>query len=133
MGALEEACILAKDWLATTVIGFLVTSYWRGTWTLFDVWLCDQPDDASLLYGSTFCFAGVPDEASLHRKSGWISCGIGWGLTVVGVSLMWAGLWRPEVTGVDKVRLYDLPNFTCTYRFEKLHLTTGLCRSFRYT
>ena len=131
MGTLQEARIITKDWLATIVIGFLVTSYWRGTWTLFDIWLCDQPHDASLGYGSTFCYAGVPDEFALRLKSGWISCGIGWGLTVVSVCLMWAGLWRPEVTGVDKVSLCDLPNYNYTYRYEKLHLTTILCRYFR--
>jgi hypothetical protein len=130
MGGWEEAKLIAKDWLATTVIGtnlsldamqmvlfsfcfrltsvslslgFLVASYWRGTWTLFDVWLCDQPGNASLLDGTTFCFAGVPDEVPLHRDSGWKSIGIGWGLTLFGVALMWSGLWRPAVVDVDKV------------------------------
>jgi hypothetical protein len=30
-----QPCAPVYDWLATIVIGFLVTSYWRGTWTLF--------------------------------------------------------------------------------------------------
>jgi hypothetical protein len=54
------------------------------------------------------------------------------GLTVVSVCLMWAGLWRPEVTGVDKVSLCDLPNYNYTYRYETLHLTTIRCRYFRW-
>ena len=131
MGALQEARIIAKDWLATTVIGFFVTSYWRGTWTLFDIWLCDQGGDASLLYGTTFCVTA--DGFSLRLKSAWISCGIGWGLTMLGVSLMWAGFWRPKLTGIEKVSSYDSPICSWTFKYEKLNLTTVLCRSFRCT
>jgi hypothetical protein len=35
---LSTATQIVKDWLATGVIGFFVVSYWRGTWTLFDIW-----------------------------------------------------------------------------------------------
>jgi hypothetical protein len=89
-----------KDWLTTFVIGFLVTSYWRGTWTLLDIWLCDQPADAGLTSADSFCFAGLPDEAVKHRNSGWLSMGIGMFLTAIGVSLMWLDFWRPQVSNV---------------------------------
>jgi hypothetical protein len=35
---LSTATHITKDWLASGVIGFFVVSYWRGTWTLFDIW-----------------------------------------------------------------------------------------------
>ena len=90
-----------EDWLVTTIIGFLVTTYWRGTWTLMDIWGCDQPQDASLIDGTTFCFM-VPallDEKEYsdpRLESSYITYGVGLGLTAFGTAMMWTGLWHPR-------------------------------------
>jgi hypothetical protein len=118
MGAvLDETLLYAKDWSATIFIGFLVASYWRGTWVLFDIWLCDQPPDAGLVTGDSFCFAGIiqPTELILRSGSGWKSVGIGFGLTALGVGMIWSGLWRPQVVDIkDKVHL---PFYKTVLRF----------------
>jgi hypothetical protein len=43
------------DWSCTIVIGALVVSFWRGTWLLLDLYLCQQSQSASLVKGETFC------------------------------------------------------------------------------
>ena len=107
-GAWDEVLLDVKDWVATIAIGYLIPSFWRGTWVLFDIWLCGQPADAGLVTGDSFCFAGIIEdtEIALHRKSGWISLLIGVSLTAIGVVMMWMGLWRPKVVDIqDKVHL----------------------------
>jgi hypothetical protein len=108
MAFADELNLYSKDWLVTLVIGFLVASYWRGTWVLLDIWLCDQPGEAGLVTGDSFCFVGIIEGPFIkqHRESGWISAGIGLALSFIGVSMMWMGLWRPDVVDItDKVHL----------------------------
>ena len=75
-----------KDWAYSIVISFCVVSYWRGTWTLLDIWMCNQPSDASLFEGNTFCFMvdalaeesdGGGPTADLRKDSARLSYGIG--------------------------------------------------------
>lgn len=106
--ALAVAQLYIKDWFATLFIGFMVASFWRGTWVLLDIWLCDQPSNAGITTGDSFCFAGIiePDFLDQHQDSGWISLAIGLSMTMVGIGMMWMGLWRPRLVDVkDKVHL----------------------------
>jgi hypothetical protein len=88
-----------KDWTATILIGGLVVSHWRGLWTLFDIWTCQQPEYASGVNGGNFCFVATyatnPEDAQTRLESGIFSYWLGVTCTVVGVSLIWAGLWTP--------------------------------------
>jgi hypothetical protein len=86
-----------EDWAFTTVIGFLVVSYWRGTWTLLDLYSCGQPQDASLVQGNTFCF-GVEVNNPTRIRSAWGSYVVGIGLLALGIALFWSGLWIPKET-----------------------------------
>lgn len=95
-----------KDWAYSIVIGFCVVSYWRGTWTLLDIWMCNQPSDASLLEGNTFCFMvdalaeesdGGGPTADLRKDSARLSYGIGLALLFLGVTLTWSGSWLPRI------------------------------------
>ncbi len=74
-------------------------SHWRGLWTLFDIWTCQQPEDASGVNGGNFCFVATyatnPEDAQTRLESGIFSYWLGVTCTVVGVSLIWAGLWTP--------------------------------------
>ncbi len=54
------------------MIGTLVVSYWRGTWVLLDIYLCNQPSDATLTNGMSFCFANDYSKP-VRVQSGWIS------------------------------------------------------------
>ena len=85
------------DWLCTIFVGFLVVSYWRGTWTLLDSWSCNQPGSAGMVNGEAFCFVGFqPDEhAEIRRKSAWHSLVAGYGLLGVGIYAMNQGWWQP--------------------------------------
>jgi Fuseless len=87
------------DWAATLFIGALVASWWRGTWVLLDIWMCDQPSDAGITTGDSFCHAGILTDyhIALHRDAGWYSLAIGATCTLIGVSMIWCGLWRPKV------------------------------------
>mmetsp|Transcript_25615 Transcript_25615/g.55459 ORF Transcript_25615/g.55459 Transcript_25615/m.55459 type:complete len:560 (+) Transcript_25615:199-1878(+) len=94
-----------KDWSYTIAIGFFVASYWRGTWTLLDIWLCGQPDDATLAEdGNTFCFMveALADTSAyygqLRLQSARTCYGIGIALLFVGVVLVWSGAWLPRLT-----------------------------------
>lgn len=84
-----------KDWAATFLIGFLVVSYWRGSWVLLDLYSCQQPEDATLIRGDTFCF-GIEYSNATRIKSGWATYAVGNALLLVGVTLMWSGLWIPK-------------------------------------
>lgn len=65
---------------------------------MFDIWLCNQPEDASLPTGNTFCLA----DLDLHHKSGWESYAIGMSLTILGIIAVWMGAWRPDVV-IDNI------------------------------
>lgn len=95
-----------SDWLYTVVVGFLVVSYWRGTWTLLDIWTCGQPPTASLTGGDSFCLLlpaieDYPDgeNSSLRFRSASLTYGIGMGLLIFGGALMWGGVWTPNEPG----------------------------------
>jgi hypothetical protein len=61
---------------------------------------CDQPKQASLTEGETFCFAS--DFFSETRfDSAWKSYGLGLGLTAIGVTMMWSGMWLPKKADRD--------------------------------
>lgn len=105
---MDQAILLTKDWSATLFIGALVASWWRGTWVLFDIYLCDQPDEAGITTGDSFCFVGILEDFYIeqHRDTGWHSLAIGLVCTFVGVGMMWLGVWRPQVVDVkDKVQV----------------------------
>lgn len=91
-----------KDWIYSLTIGFLVVSYWRGSWTLLDILGCQQPPEATLANGDSFCFALDAAEnpqgpmATLRLQNATISYGVGISLLLVGVTMVWAGLWLPD-------------------------------------
>ena len=104
--ALDFIPFALKDWAYSIVIGFCVVSYWRGTWTLLDIWMCNQPSDASLFEGNTFCFMvdalaeesdGGGPTADLRKDSARLSYGIGLALLFLGVALTWSGSWLPRI------------------------------------
>lgn len=107
-----------KDWLATIVIGFLVVSYWRGSWLLLDLYSCGQPQESSLVRGDSFCFAIEPTNAT-RIKSAWVSYAVGNALLAVGVHLMWNGLWIPRkaAAGASPAKIVSFSKMvkrTCT-------------------
>lgn len=89
-----------EDWVVSLFIGFFVVSYWRGTWTLLDIWGCDQPQDASLTNGNTFCLAADPKD---RLRSAWITYLCGIVLTFLGVAWLWTGFWHPRASADGKV------------------------------
>jgi Fuseless len=97
------------DWVVSIFVGSVVVSYWRCTWVLMDLWLCDQPEDASLAQGNSFCLLVDatldPEVAALRVQSACISYGIGVGCLAVGVTIIWMGWWVPQN---DKQRVTPL-------------------------
>ena len=95
------------DWSATLLIGALVASWWRGTWVMLDIWLCDQPENAGLTTGDSFCFVGILDDyhIDLHKTTGRDSIVMGVVFTFVGVAMMWMGLYRPQLLVNVKTRV----------------------------
>ena len=91
--------IWIKDWTATLIVGTFVVSHWRGLWTLFDLWTCDQPSTATGLNGENFCFAGTygndEKDAQTRLDAGIFSYWLGAIFTAVGVAMIWMGLWTP--------------------------------------
>jgi hypothetical protein len=81
-----------QDWAATLVVGFLVVSYWRGTWTLVDLYTCDQSTDATAIRGDTFCFGVDP---TTKVSSAWACYLVGNVLLALGVHLLWTSWWIP--------------------------------------
>lgn len=92
-----------KDWAATLLIGFLVTTYWRGTWTLMDIWDCDQPADANPIDGDFFCNS-LDVRSTTRRNSGILSYFLGLGLIAIGVAMSWTGMWSPPDEYISPVR-----------------------------
>lgn len=78
------------DWSCTVLIGTLVVSFWRGTWLLLDVYLCQQSIHASLLNGETFC---VLQSDSRKFQSAWISYLAGTVLLYLGLVVHSRGIW----------------------------------------
>ncbi|CAJ1961309.1 unnamed protein product [Cylindrotheca closterium] len=91
-----------QDWLYTNVIGFLVVSYWRGTWVLLDIWTCGQPSNASLLAGDSFCFAAVESESEVRFQSAWQTYLIGSILLIIGFVMVWRGWWKSTTVPLRK-------------------------------
>jgi hypothetical protein len=58
---LSTATQITKDWLASGVIGFFVVSYWRGTWTFFDIWYVQCTQD-TLRWECNYVKEGYPSE-----------------------------------------------------------------------
>jgi hypothetical protein len=108
-----------KDWSYSLTIGFLVVSYWRATWTLFDIWGCGQHEGATLANGDTFCFAvralEDPEYSRLRRKSAAISYAVGLALLSVGVIMMWTRLWLPNKKTRDITPTLSLIRFFMIY------------------
>ena len=90
------------DWVSTFLIGFLVVSYWRGTWLLIDIYLCDQPNHSSTIDGSSFCFISDVTSA-LRTRSACRSYGIGLILLCIGLSLSWTGQWFHTFDGIGRL------------------------------
>lgn len=97
-----------KDWTASLLIGIFTVSHWRGCWTLFDNWTCQQPQDATGVNGENFCFIGLygADDkiAELRFQGGITSYWVGAICTVVGIGMIWAGLWTPQHSKVSILR-----------------------------
>lgn len=92
-----------QNWFWSIIIGILVVSYWHGSWNLLDIWTCHQPYEASLMDGTSFCFAVDPASDSKvmdRRDSGLYTYFIGSGVTVVAVLVMWAGAWNKKDSNV---------------------------------
>ncbi|CAB9518261.1 2oxoglutarate dehydrogenase [Seminavis robusta] len=85
---------IVMDWSFSFLIGFLVVSFWRGGWTLMDLWDCSQsPSKTALVDGLTFC--GAADIRAQVRidsaiRSYWI--GLLW--LFVSVLFIWSGAWE---------------------------------------
>ena len=98
-----------KDWTATIIIGAFTASHWRGLWTLFDLWTCDQPESSTLISGENFCFAATffldPKDGQTRLDSGIFTYWLGVICTIVGVGLVWAGLWTPPEDCNGKVTI----------------------------
>lgn len=110
-----------RDWIYSLTIGFLVVSYWRGTWTLLDVVGCDQPPEASLAGGDSFCFA-VPaaenpggDYAKLRVKTATRSYFAGLILLFIGVTLINSGFWLPNRKTLKVTRRLGVVRFVIVY------------------
>ena len=72
-----------QQWAYSIAIGTLVVSYWRGLWTLVDIYSCGQNDKATLVNGEVFCFS-YDIRNSDRRDSAILSLGIGYFLTILG-------------------------------------------------
>ncbi|CAB9513342.1 2oxoglutarate dehydrogenase [Seminavis robusta] len=82
-----------QRWLFRLLIGALAVSFWRGLWSLFDVYSCDQPVDASLLNGEIFC--GANDlENPMRRNSALLSLVVGISLCCLGELLYLNGFFQ---------------------------------------
>jgi hypothetical protein len=73
------------DWLCTILIGALVVSFWRGSWLLLDLYLCQQSQTASLVKGETFCLQSTISDTTRYQ-SAWISYLVG--VMLLSVSLV---------------------------------------------
>lgn len=97
-----------KDWSTSIIIGIFTVSHWRGLWSLFDIWTCGQPQSATGVNGENFCFIGTyqidKEDAQTRLDSGIFSYWLGAIFTVVGVSMIWAGLWKPQYSKVSAAR-----------------------------
>ena len=100
----EKIISFFHDWLYTYLIGILVVSFWRGTWTLYDIYLCEQKPNATLIDGSSFCYlieaTSITNMIRYHNI--WISFLIGYGLLCIGVGLAWNGKWFLAVVIEDE-------------------------------
>jgi len=92
--------IWIKDWITALIIGCFTVSHWRGLWTLFDLWTCNQPPTATGVNGGNCCFTGtycIDDKDVRTRLDGGIfSYWLGIIFTIVGVAMVWMGLWAPS-------------------------------------
>jgi hypothetical protein len=94
----EETRFILMDVGASILIGFLVVSYWRGTWTLLDILTCNQPGTASMVNGESFCFSGdlaSPYYQQVRLSSAWQSYVAGNVLLAVGAAIIGNGWWQP--------------------------------------
>lgn len=107
-----------NDWVATLVIGVGVVSYWRGTWTLLDLYTCNQSEEATWGQGDILCGVVPPavvagngteggtstsdnnnyDEwsSTVRITSAWVTYLVGNILFVIGMYLLWTGWWVPR-------------------------------------
>jgi hypothetical protein len=113
------------DWAVSVWIGWWVVSYWRSTWTLFDLWLCDQPEDASVAKGDSFCLlvpaTEDPEFAAMRVHSARISYAIGVGCMVVGVFIIWCvELWLMRDSARKKTNLTAQKDCGITFQVGKL-------------
>ena len=81
-----------QRWCFLVLVGGLAVSFWRGLWTLFDIYSCAQDANATLLNGQLFCIS-YDLHSPKRRDSGLISWGIGLLLTGCGKSMFAMGLF----------------------------------------
>jgi Fuseless len=114
------------DWVATIAIGVGVVSYWRGTWTLLDLYTCNQSVHATWGQGDILCgvapptvlgagndggnttvisdnnyndddmFTVVWSSTTTRVTSAWVAYLVGNILFVIGLQLLWTGWWVPR-------------------------------------
>jgi hypothetical protein len=110
-----------RDWLYSLTIGFLVVSYWRSSWVLLDILGCDQPSDATLANGNSFCFAVPAAEnpqgsyGMLRLKNARISYAAGIALLFTGIALMNCGFWLPDRNTLKVTPRLGLTRFVMVY------------------
>jgi hypothetical protein len=91
----ETSCYISRHRL--TAIPFLFHIYTQGTWTLLDIWTCDQPSTASMMNGESFCFTGVDISSSAKYASAWQTYLSGNLLLIINIVMMGMGWWHPNV------------------------------------
>ena len=122
------------DWIATVLIGIMVVSYWRGTWTLLDIWFCNQPLDASLAAGNTFCYAvesAVDIELWTTRRNSALWCyAIGMLCLIAGTTAVWLGAWRPGNSFTEKLKALRKPGAEISRSFKETQPKVTAFRAF---
>ncbi len=94
---IQTIYILFKQWTYSVAVGTLVVTFWRGAWTLIDIYSCQSTGSATLLNGEVFCFS-FDVQSSMRRNSALASLGIGYLLTMSG-KLLYSRGW---FNGIDK-------------------------------
>ena len=91
-----------KRWIFLLLVGFLPASYWRGLWTLVDIYTCastntNASDVATLFNGQLFCL--TPDYAlypNRRRNNAWVSYAVGLCLIGMGQMLFHRGWFQQK-------------------------------------
>jgi len=94
---MKSICNELNQWIYSVAVGTLVVTFWRGAWSLIDIYSCQSTRSATLLNGEVFCFS-FDVQSALRRNSALASLGIGYLLTISGKYLYSRGWFN----GIDK-------------------------------